>query len=140
MRNLYAELHCHSAFSFLDGASVPEELAYRAKEIGLSALALTDHDDLGGAVRFASAAKELELEGIIGAELTLEDDSHLILLAEDLQGYKNICHMITDARSNSVRGRPRVSYKKLFERSTGLIALTGCPHGRIPSSMAVDDF
>ncbi len=140
MRNLYAELHCHSAFSFLDGASVPEELAYRAKEIGLSALALTDHDDLGGAVRFASAAKELELEGIIGAELTLEDDSHLILLAEDLQGYKNICHMITFARSNSVRGRPRVSYEKLFERSSGLIALTGCPHGRIPSALAVDDF
>lgn len=140
MRNLYAELHCHSAFSFLDGASVPEELAYRAKEIGLSALALTDHDDLGGAVRFASAAKELELEGIIGAELTLEDDSHIIVLAEDLQGYKNICHMITYARSNSVRGRPRVSYEKLFERSYGLIALTGCPHGRIPSSLAADDF
>ncbi|CAN5710298.1 error-prone DNA polymerase [soil metagenome] len=140
MRNFYAELHCHSAFSFLDGASVPEELAYRAKEIGLSALALTDHNDLGGAVRFASAAKELDLEGIIGAELTLEDDSHLILLAEDLQGYKNICHMITYARSNCVRGRPRVTYEKLNERSSGLIALTGCPHGRIPSSLAVDDF
>ncbi len=140
MRNFYAELHCHSAFSFLDGASVPEELAYRAKEIGLSALALTDHDDLGGAVRFASAAKELDFEGIIGAELTLEDDSHLILLAEDLQGYKNICHMITYARSNCVRGRPRVSYEKLYDRSSGLIALTGCPHGRIPSSLAVDDF
>ncbi len=140
MRNLYAELHCHSAFSFLDGSSVPEELAYRAKEIGLSALALTDHDDLGGVVRFASAAKELELEGIIGAELTLEDDSHLILLAEDLQGYKNICHMITYARSNCARGSPRVSYAKLYERSAGLIVLSGCPHGRIPSCLAVDDF
>ncbi len=140
MRNLYAELHCHSAFSFLDGASVPEELAHRAKEIGLSALALTDHDDLGGIVRFASAAKELDLEGIVGAELTMEDDSHLILLAEDLQGYKNICHLITHARSNCLRGCPRVTYEKLYERSSGLIVLTGCPHGRIPSALAVDDF
>lgn len=140
MRNFYAELHCHSAFSFLDGASVPEELAYRAKEIGLSALALTDHDDLGGMVRFASAAKELGLEGIVGAELTLEDDSHLIVLAENLQGYKNICHLITYARSNCSRGRPRVSYEKLYERSVGLIVLTGCPHGRVPTALAVDDF
>ncbi|HEY9730636.1 MAG TPA: error-prone DNA polymerase [Drouetiella sp.] len=140
MRNFYAELHCHSAFSFLDGASVPEELAYRAKEIGLSALALTDHDDLGGIVRFASAAKELSLEGIVGAELTLEDDSHLIVLAQDLQGYKNICHLITHARSNCSRGRPRVIYEKLYERSAGLIALTGCPHGRVPSALAIDNF
>ncbi|HEY9677348.1 MAG TPA: error-prone DNA polymerase [Drouetiella sp.] len=140
MRNQYAELHCHSAFSFLDGASVPEELAHRAKELGLSALALTDHDDMGGAVRFASAAKELEFEGIIGAELTLEDDSHIILLAEELQGYKNICNMITYARSNCLRGSPRLPYAQLFERSEGLIALTGCPHGRIPSALAVDDF
>jgi error-prone DNA polymerase len=140
VRNFYAELHCHSAFSFLDGASVPEELAYRAKEIGLSALALTDHDDLGGIVRFASAAKELSLEGIVGAELTLEDDSHLIVLAQDLQGYKNICHLITHARSNCSRGRPRVIYEKLYERSAGLIALTGCPHGRVPSALAIDNF
>jgi len=68
----YAELHCHSAFSLLDGASSPEELVERAAELKLTALALTDHDDLGGAIRFAAAAKEAGVDGIIGAELSLE--------------------------------------------------------------------
>jgi len=140
VRNQYAELHCHSAFSFLDGASIPEELVARAKNIGLSALALTDHDDLGGVVRFASAARELSFDAIIGAELTLEDDSHLILLAEDVQGYKNLCHLITHARSNCMRGSPRVAYAKLSQRTQGLIALSGCPHGKIPSALALGDY
>ena len=69
---MYAELHCHSTFSLLDGASDPERLVERAVELGLSALALTDHDDLGGAVRFATAAKAANLPGIIGAELSVE--------------------------------------------------------------------
>src|SRR5215475_9819409 len=117
----YAELHCHSSFSFLDGASNPEELVYQASEIGLNALAITDHDDLGGIVRFAHAAREFSLEAVIGAELTLEDDSHLIVLAKDLQGYKNICALITQARALK-RGVPRVAYEHLFQRTNGLIA------------------
>ena len=69
----YAELHCHSAFSLLDGASLPERLVDRAVELGLSALALTDHDDLGGVVRFAFRARErADFAAIIGAELTIE--------------------------------------------------------------------
>jgi error-prone DNA polymerase len=72
MAAVYAELHCHSTFSLLDGASDPERLVERAVELGLSALALTDHDDLGGAVRFATAAKAANLPGIIGAELSIE--------------------------------------------------------------------
>ena len=69
----YAELHAHSAFSFLDGASQPEELAYEAARLGLSALALTDHDGLYGVVRFAQAAREVGLPTIFGAELHLPD-------------------------------------------------------------------
>ena len=69
---MYAELHCHSTFSLLDGASDPERLVERAVELGLSALALTDHDDLGGAVRFATAAKAANLPSIIEAEVTLD--------------------------------------------------------------------
>ncbi|MGH7711194.1 MAG: PHP domain-containing protein, partial [Gemmatimonadaceae bacterium] len=69
---MYVELHCHSAFSLLDGASDPEALVARAQELGYPALALTDHHDLGGAVRFAHAARELGMEGIIGAEISLE--------------------------------------------------------------------
>ena len=68
----YAELHCHSTFSLLDGASDPERLVERAVAVGLGALALTDHDDVGGAVRFATAAREAKLAGIHGAELTVD--------------------------------------------------------------------
>ena len=67
----YAELHAHSAFSLLDGAALPEILVARATELGLKALALTDHDELGGVVRFATAARDARLDAIIGAELTV---------------------------------------------------------------------
>src|SRR4051812_42660857 len=67
----YVELHCHSAFSMLDGAALPEMLVARAAELGYPALAITDHDELGGAVRFAQAADELGIDAIIGAELTV---------------------------------------------------------------------
>ncbi|MBA3858654.1 MAG: error-prone DNA polymerase [Cyanobacteria bacterium PR.3.49] len=134
----YAELHCHSSFSFLDGASNPEELVIRAKEIGLSALAITDHDDFGGIVRFAYSARELEFPAIIGCEVTIEDDSHLILLVENEQGYRNLSYMLTQSRMQKTRGNPRVSYQQLEERSDGLVALSGCPHGRIPSSLFLE--
>src|SRR5271156_3921025 len=129
MKNLYVELHCHSAFSLLDGASTPEELVVTAKDLGLSALSLTDHDDLGGIVRFAEAAKEIDFPAIVGGELTLIDDSHLILLAESIEGYKNLCYLISQARSHSTRGLPKISYETLATYSDGLICLSGCPHG-----------
>lgn len=135
----YAELHCHSSFSFLDGASNPEELVVCAKEMGLKALALTDHDDLGGIVRFAYAAREVSLDAIVGAELSMEDGSHLVVLAKDVTGYKNLCYLITQSRSECTRGSPKVLYNNLFERVAGLIALSGCPSGRIPSELARGD-
>lgn len=135
----YAELHCHSAFSLLNGASTPEELVSRAKELNLSALALTDHNDLGGIVRFAQAAKEVCLEAIVGAEITLEDASHLTLLATTVEGYKNLCRLISQARSSNPRGKPQVSYADLITRAKGLVALSGCPRGRIPASIAADN-
>ncbi|KPK79236.1 MAG: hypothetical protein AMS25_13320, partial [Gemmatimonas sp. SM23_52] len=89
----YAELHCHSGFSLLDGASTPEVLVRRAVELGIRALALTDHDDLGGTVRFSRAAREVGLEAIVGAELTIAPPndapgppSHLTLLARTAEG------------------------------------------------------
>jgi error-prone DNA polymerase len=140
---MFAELHAHSAFSLLDGASLPEVLALRARELGLAALALTDHDELGGAVRFASAARELELPGIIGAELTvavprLGDGgtpllTHLPLLAESREGYANLSTLVTLARADaSRRGEPRVSLDQLAQHANGLFALTGCPRGWVP--------
>ena len=79
----YAELHCHSYYSFHDGASSLEELMLRAKELGYSALALTDHDNLCGAMRFSHLAHAMGLQGIIGAELTLKGGYHLTLLVEE---------------------------------------------------------
>lgn len=135
----YSELHCHSSFSLLNGASNPEDLVARAKELGLSALALTDHNDMGGAVRFYQEGKELDFHTIYGNEVTFYDDSHLILLAKDLSGYKNICSLISLARAQNERGEPRISYEQLAEHKAGLIALSGCPKGIIPASLACED-
>jgi error-prone DNA polymerase len=145
----YAELHSHSAFSLLDGAALPEALVLRAKELGLAALALTDHDELGGAVRFASAARELDISGIIGAELTvtvpLRDGSaplvtHLPLLTESREGYANLSTLVTLARTDaSRRGEPSVSLDQLAQHANGLFALTGCPRGWVPTLAARGD-
>lgn len=93
----YVELHLHTAFSFLDGASLPEEMIGRAKELGYQALAVTDHDGLYGAMEFAKAASAAGISPITGAEMTLADTSHLTLLAENRTGYANLCQLITEA-------------------------------------------
>jgi error-prone DNA polymerase len=105
----YAELHCHSNFSFLDGASSPEELAEEAARLGLEALALTDHDGVYGVVRFAEAAAEVGLRTAFGAELTLDltraqvgvadpAGSHLVVLARDPEGYARLCRAVSSAQ------------------------------------------
>ena len=91
----YVELHCHSAYSFLDGASHPVELAGTAAEQGHAALALTDHDGLHGAMEMAQALKPLGVRPITGAELTLDDGTHLTLLCESREGYTNLCRLLT---------------------------------------------
>lgn len=131
----YAELHCHSAFSFLSGASQPETLVERAREVGLYALALTDTLDLGGIPRFGQAAREVGVAGIIGAELVMEDEFQLVLLACDLSGYSNISSLISKARMNNERGEARVKYEDLFENSGGLIVLSGDENGAIASAL-----
>ena len=104
----YTELHCHSYYSFHDGASSLEELMVRAKELGYHSLAITDHDNLCGAMRFAHLAKSLELHGIIGTEITLRDGHHLTLLAKDRHGYANICRIITEAHASGERNKPEL--------------------------------
>src|SRR5688500_8464870 len=97
VRMPYVELHCHSAFSFLDGASHPVELANRAAEQGHGALAVTDHDGLHGAMEAAQALTALGVRPITGAEVTLADGHHLTLLCEDATGYRNLCRLPTEA-------------------------------------------
>jgi error-prone DNA polymerase len=127
----YAELHCHSAFSFLDGASHPIELAAAAAEQGHQALAITDHDGLHGAMELAQAASAFGIRPITGAELTLDDGHHLTLLCEDAAGYRNLCRLITHAHART-RARPRdpvppaVTLADVERHAAGLVCLSGC--------------
>ncbi len=130
----YVELHCHSAYSFLDGASLPEELVVRAAELGYETLALTDHDGVYGSLEFARAAKEFDIRPITGAEVTLDGGSHITLLVESSQGYANLCRLLTAAHAGTRRpGRedrellpPAVSLEAVLERNEGLVCLSGC--------------
>ena len=133
----YIELHCHSCFSLLDGAALPEALVARAVELGYPALALTDHDELGGAVRFAQATSEMGIGGLIGAEITVGHDlHHIVLLAETREGYGNLSTLITHARMRSTRGEPSITLDVIAQHAKGLFALTGCPRGWVPSLVA----
>src|ERR1700751_5526709 len=128
----YVELHAHSAYSFLDGASQPEELAARAAELGYEALALTDHDGVYGSLEFAHAAKDLGVRPITGAEVTLADGSHITLLVESARGYANLCRLLTAAHAHTrdTTNReplpPRLDQTLLEELNEGLVCLSGC--------------
>jgi error-prone DNA polymerase len=129
----YVELHAHSSYSFLDGASQPEELAARAAELGYEALALTDHDGLYGSLEFAHAARFFGLRAITGAEVTLAGGMHVTLLVETRQGYANLCRLLTAAHAGTrLPGResdllpPALDPSLLEERNEGLVCLSGC--------------
>jgi error-prone DNA polymerase len=128
----YVELHAHSAYSFLDGASQPEELAARAAELGYEAIALTDHDGVYGSLEFAHAAKHLGVRPITGAEVTLADESHVTLLVESARGYANLCRLLTAAHAHTrdTTNReplpPRLDQALLEELNEGLVCLSGC--------------
>ena len=135
-RDEYVELHCRSAFSLLDGASTPEALAARARDVGLRSLALTDLDDLGGAVRFAEACSEEGIRPLFGAELTLVDHGPLVLLASDRDGWGNLCTLITRARRDAPRGTPGVPLEMLAAHAKGLVALSGGRGGAMDRALA----
>ncbi len=144
----YVELHAHSSYSFLDGASLPEELAVRAAELGYPALALTDHDGVYGSLEFAHAAKHFGVRPITGAELTLADRSHVTVLVETAKGYANLCRLITAAHAHTrPEGKesqppadPALDQRLLEKLSEGLVCLSGCArHGlavRNPNAVA----
>src|SRR5215475_1286905 len=134
----YVELHAHSGYSFLDGASQPEELAARAAELGYKALALTDHDGVYGSLEFAHAAKHFGVRPITGAEVTLADRSHVTLLVETQRGYANLCRLLTTAHAHTrppgkesqPPAEPALDQRLLEELNDGLVCLSGCArHG-----------
>jgi error-prone DNA polymerase len=147
----YAELHCHSNFSFLDGASHPEALVAEAVRHGLTALALTDHDGLYGVVRFHEAAAAAGLATVFGAELTLapagprtgEPDpagQHLVVLARDPDGYARLSRTIADVHlAAGEKGRPAVRLDDLANAHNGhWQVLTGCRKGTVPTAVVAD--
>lgn len=119
----YVELRCRSAFSFLEGASSPEDLADRAAELGYEALALADRDGLYGAPRFHEAACAAGLRAIVGADVTLAGGGRLLLLAESQAGYRNLSRLVTAGRCGSPRGSPAVPWPALEEHAGGLVGL-----------------
>ncbi len=136
---MYAELHAHSAYSFLDGASLPEELAIQAHHLKLKAVALTDHNGLYGSMAFAQAAKAWGVQPITGAEVTLENGAHLTLLVETPRGYANLCRIISRAHLDHPRGHPKVNWEFLCRHAEGLIVLSGCRQGEISNRIAAGD-
>ena len=144
----YAELHAHSAFSFLDGASLPAELVARGVELGLSGLALTDHDGFPGVVQFASAAKEAGLPAVIGTELSLSDGigpagpragrkdpeaTHLLVLARGAEGYQRLSRAVGRAQlASGVKGVAHYDLEDLAAQGAGTWQiLTGCRKGHV---------
>ncbi|MGA6973255.1 MAG: PHP domain-containing protein, partial [Candidatus Binatus sp.] len=143
MNSDYIELRARSAFSFLEGATTPEDLASRAAELGYSAMALGDRDGVYGAPRFYLAAKAAGIRQIVGAELTLDDDSRLYVLAPDRRRYQNLCRMITDSKMRVLnsgarkrdgsdaapvfpaKGASRITLDELERYGSGLICLSG---------------
>jgi error-prone DNA polymerase len=129
----YAELHCHSAFSFLDGVSLPHELAHRAGELGYAALALTDHNSVSGSMELAQAAHSCGVKAIHGAEIDLTSGRHLTLLVRDARGWRNLCRILTLAHAHTrdgvqrrERGEPAVDLRVVLDHAEGLVCLTGC--------------
>ena len=144
----YAELHTHSAYSFLDGASTPEELVEEAVRLDLRAIALTDHDGLYGVVRFAEAAKEFGMRTVFGAELSLGNVSrtespdppgpHLLVLARGPEGYRRLSRQLAIAHlAGGEKGKPRYDYDVLTEESEGnWHILTGCRKGHVRQALS----
>lgn len=144
----YAELHAHSAYSFLDGASTPEELVEEAARLNLRAIALTDHDGLYGVVRFAEAAKELDMATVFGAELSLGNVArtevpdppgpHLLVLARGPEGYRRLSREIAHAHlAGGEKGKPRYDYDALTAAAGGhWQILTGCRKGHVQQAFS----
>ena len=132
----FIHLHVHSPYSFLDGVSPIERLLQRAKHFGMPAMALTDHNSLTGTIRFYDRAREMGIKPVIGAEIDVEGGYHLTLLAQNLKGYANLCHLLSEAHLAKPDSHPAATKEMLARHSSGLIALSGCGKGEIPSLVA----
>ncbi len=139
----FVHLHVHSCYSLLDGAIKIKDLVGTAKNMGMPAVALTDHGQMFGALSFYEAARKAEIKPIIGVEAYVTSGSrrqrdqsevrhHLILLAENLEGYRNLCRLVSRANIEGFYYRPRLDKELLTRHSEGVIALSACLQGEVP--------
>ncbi|MBG30406.1 MAG: DNA polymerase III subunit alpha [Opitutae bacterium] len=150
----FVHLHVHSDYSLLDGCARMDKLLGKAEEMGMSAMALTDHGNLFGAASFVQQAEKHGVKPIIGCEAYLVTDHknvdrpgreknvtyHIGLLAKNFTGYQNLSLLVSDAHVNGLYYRPRTDLEKLAEYAEGLIGFTGCMQGRVPQLLLQDDF
>ena len=148
---MFTHLHNHTEYSMLDGISRIPDLVDRTVELGMSALAITDHGSLYGAVDFYSECKDRGIKPIIGCETYMAHESrfnrgaderspyHLVLLARDNQGYRNLMQLITLAHLEGFHYRPRVDHQILESHREGLICLSGCASAEVPQLLAEEN-
>ncbi len=148
----FAHLHTHTEFSLLDGAVGIKKLIARVKELGMDSVAITDHGNMYGVVDFYREAKAQGIHPVIGCEVyvapgsrfdkTKDDDKyyHLILLCENMTGYKNLIKMVSAGFTEGFYYKPRIDFELLSEHSEGLIALSACLAGEVPRLLAADDY
>ncbi|HQH63916.1 MAG TPA: PHP domain-containing protein, partial [Clostridiales bacterium] len=149
----FAHLHVHTEFSLLDGAARIRHLFKRAKEMGQTAMAVTDHGAMFGVIDFYDEACKCGVKAIIGCEVYVaarsrfdkehaidKDRSHLILLCENNTGYNNLMRIVSDSWVNGFYTKPRVDKDLLAANSEGLIALSACLAGEIPKAILCGDF
>lgn len=133
---MYAELHAASAFSFLEGASQPEELVERAVEMDLPTVALIDRNGVYGAPRFYRAARDAGLRALVGAEVVVDEGFRVPVLVRNRTGYKNLCRLLTTGALGRSKGEGRVTWEQIEEHADGLHALTGGDEGPLAHALA----
>ena len=149
----FVHLHVHTEYSLLDGACRIDRMMDRVKELGQSAIAITDHGVMYGCIDFYKAAKAAGIKPIIGCEVYVarrrmedrvhgidNDPYHLVLLCENRQGYENLCHLVSDAFTEGFYGKPRVDLDRLKQYHEGLIATSACLAGGVAQYILEDDF
>ncbi len=136
---MFIELHAQSAFSFLEGAELPEAFAGAAARLEMPAVALVDRDGVYGAARFTRAALGAGVTPLVGAEVTLADGSRLPLLVEDREGYQNLCRLITRMKLGAPKGAAAAALDELEPYAAGLVCLTGGPWGPLALRLAQGD-
>src|SRR5260370_8386510 len=134
---MYTEMHARSAFSFLEGASVPEEMAAACARLGMSAMAVLDRDGVYGAPRFYLAAKKISVRAHIGAEVTSAQGWRYPLLVESREGYQNLCRLITRMKLRARKGEGHIECEEIAAMHAGLICLTGAKEGPLAAALAL---